>query len=186
MNRRIPILYDAALRPEWIDYALDQYMSEPGERELRAILTNYLRPQIKGAVTLDKAVRQLQRTVGYKSPLPKERLAAVHSNMSALSPDERADYRIYLLTESSPFLSACINAMKKLALLGLDGIEIKHIYERVCTQFGDRSTVYRRVRYVLQTLLLCGFATNRDRRWFLVDSTFATRSRENQFKPEGL
>ncbi len=186
MSHRIPILYDAALRPEWIDYALDQYISAASEPELRATLTKYLLPQIKGAVTLDKAVRQLQRTAGYKSQLPQDQLAALHCKMSALSPSERVEFRIYLLTASNQFVSDCINAIKRLSLLGVDGVEIKHVYERVSAQYGDRSTVYRRVRYVLQTLQLCGFITNRDHRWFLVDSAVATRSRERQFKPEGL
>ncbi len=186
MNHRIPILYDAALRPEWIDYALDRFISAASETELRATLTNYLRPQIKGDVTLDKAVRQLQRTAGYKSPLPKDQLTTLHCKMSMLSPSERVDFRIYLLTASNAFVSDCINVIKRLTLLGVDGIEIKHVYERVSAQYGDRSTVYRRVRYVLQTLLLCGFITNRDHRWFLVDSAVATRSRERQFRPEGL
>ena len=168
MNERIPIMYDRALRPEWIDYALDQYLQAKDEKELRKVLYDYLRPQIQGEQTLQKTARQLQRTVGYKSKIPKERLTEIHRQMSAMAPDQRAELRLQLLSESTPFVDDCITAMKRLSVLGVKGVEVKHIYERLVAKYGDRSMVHRRVRYVLQTLALLGFVENRDKRWFLL------------------
>src|SRR5580700_7483948 len=116
MNERIPILYDRVLRPEWIDFALEQYLRVENEETLRNVLFDYLRPQIHGVETLEKAVRQLQRTVGFKSPIPKPRLAEIHSQMSALSPDQRAALRVHLLSEATPFVDDCLTAMKRLAV----------------------------------------------------------------------
>ena len=167
MNQRIPIMYDRPLRPEWIDFALEQYLQAEDEVALRKALFDYLRPQIRGAETLEKTARQLQRTVGFKSSIPKARLCEVHYQMSALSPDQRSALRVFLLSESTPFVDDCLTAMKRLALLGVKGVEIKHIYERLSSKYGDRSMVYRAVRYVMQTLALFGVVKNRDKRWFL-------------------
>ena len=134
---------------------------------MRNVLFDYLRPQIQGVETLEKTVRQLQRTVGLKSPIPKARLSEIHSQMSALSPDQRAALRVHLLSEATPFVDDCLTAMKRLAVLGVNGVEIKHIYERLAAKYGDRSMVYRRVRYVLQTLAMFGAVENRDKKWFL-------------------
>jgi hypothetical protein len=170
VNERIPILYDRALRPEWIDFALEQYLRATDEDALRKVLCDYLRPQIQGAETVNKTARQLQRTAGFKSSLSRERLAEIHCQMSAVSPDQRAALRLQLLVESTPFVEDCLTAMKRLALLGVKGVEIKHIYERLVAKYGDRSMVYRRVRYVLQTLALLGIVEYRDKRWFLLDA----------------
>ena len=45
--------------------------------------------------------------------------------------------------------------------------EIKQLYERLSAQYGDRSMVYRRVQYVLQTLALHSVVEDRDKRWYL-------------------
>src|SRR5438067_839510 len=110
---------------------------------------------------------QLQRTVGFKSSLSRERRAAFYCRMSEVAPDQRASLRLQLLAESTPFVDDCLTAMKKLVLLGVMGVEMKHIYERLVAKYGDRSMVYRRVRYVLQTLALLGIVEYREKRWFL-------------------
>ena len=168
MNERIPIMYDRALRPEWIDFALEQYLHAADEATLRKLLTEHLRPQIRGIETLQKTVRQLQRTVGFASPIPKVRLTEIHCQMSALSPDQRSSLRVQLLSEATPFVDDCLTAMLRLAVLGVKGVEIRYIYDRLSAKYGDRSMVYRRVRYVLQTLALFGIVENRDKRWFLM------------------
>lgn len=171
MNQRIPIMYDRPLRPEWIDFALEQYLQAEDEVTLRKALFEYLRPQIRGVETLEKTARQLQRTVGFKSSIPNDRLCEIHSQMSSLSPDQRSALRVHLLSEATPFVDDCLTAMKRLAVLGVKGVEIKHIYERISSKYGDRSMVYRAVRYVLQTLALSGVVENRDKRWFLLGPT---------------
>ena len=168
MNDRIPVMYDRALRPEWIDFALEQYLQSTNEDALRKVLCDYLRPQVRGIETVTKTARQLQRTVGYKSCLTRDKLAAIHRRMSAISPDQRAPLRLQLLSESTPFVDDCMTAMKRLAVLGVKGVKIEHIYERLVAKYGDRSMVYRRVRYVLQTLAFLGVVENRNQRWFLI------------------
>jgi len=156
------------LRPEWVDFALEQYLLSSNEDGLRTVLCEYLRPQIRGIETVNKTARQLQRTVGYKSSISRDKLAAIHKRMTAISPDQRTPMRLQLMTESTPFIDDCLVAMMRLAVLGVTGVEIKHIYERLVAKYGDRSMVYRRVRYVLQTLAFMGVVENRDQRWFLV------------------
>jgi hypothetical protein len=167
VNERIPIMYDRALRPEWIDFALEQCLRAEDAITLRKVITEYLRPQIQGAETLEKTTRQLERTVGFKSSIPKVRLIEIYCKMSSLSPDQRAALRVTLLSEATPFVDDCLATMKRLALLGVKGVEIKHIYDRVSSKYGDRSMVYRGVRYVLQTLALLGIVENREKKWYL-------------------
>lgn len=170
MNERIPVMYDRALHPEWIDFALEQYLRAEDEDALRKVLCDYLRPQIQGVETINKTARQLQRTVGFRSSLSKERLTEIYCQMSAMAPDQRAALRLQLLTKSTPFVEDCLTAMKRIALLGVKGVEIKHIYERLVAKYGDRSMVYRRVRYVLQTLALCKVVEYREKCWFLIET----------------
>ena len=101
---------------------------------------------------------------------PFFRLAEIHCQMSALSPDQRSTLRVQLLCESTPFVDDCLTAMKRLAVLGVKGVEIKQLYERLSAQYGDRSMVYRRVQYVLQTLALHSVVENRDKRWYLTST----------------
>lgn len=42
MNSRIPICYDRVLRPEWLDYALEQSVKLAEEQELTRILRTHL------------------------------------------------------------------------------------------------------------------------------------------------
>ena len=168
MNQRIPVMYDRALRPEWIDFALDNYLRATEEPTYRKALADHLRPQILGVDALRKTVGQLQRIVGFTSPVPRPRLSEIHCEMLSLSPDKRADLRLQLLLEASPFVTDSLEAMQRLALLGVDGIEIKHIYDRLSSRYGDRSIVYRSVRHVLQTLAFFGVVENRDKKWFLI------------------
>ena len=168
MNERIPILYSSALLPEWIDFGLEQFMRVDSEMELRKIYLDYLTPQIQEKVTRSKTVDTLLRTVGYKSCIPKAKLEEIYSEMSSLSPDQRSCLRLILLTEANPFVSDCLVAMNRLAALGKKEVEIKHIYERLVAKYGDRSTVYRRARYVFQTLALLGVVENIGRRWTLL------------------
>jgi hypothetical protein len=167
VNERIPIIYNRALRPEWIDFALDSYLGTTDEAAFRNKLIEHLRPQILGVDALRKTAGLIQRIVGFKSTIPRARLSEIHCKMMALPPDERADLRLHLLLESSPFLKDCLESMKRLALLGVNGVEIQHIYDRLSSNYGDRSTVYRCVRYVLQTLAYFGAVENRDKKWFL-------------------
>ena len=162
-------MYNRVLRPEWIDFALDNYLRATDEATFRKILIEHLQPQIIGVDALRKTVGLLQVIVGFKSTVPRTRLSAIHCEMMALSPDKRADLRLQLLTEASPFVADCLEAMKRLAILGVDGVEIKHIYDRLSSRYGDRSTVYRCVRYVLQTLAFFGVVENRDKQWFLTE-----------------
>ena len=167
MNEKIPVMFDRMLRPEWIDYALQQFLTAKDETALRKDLTTFLTNQVAGQQTVVKVARQLNRTVGFKSSIPRTKLEEYHCKMSVLSPDERMHLRLQILVESTPFVADCVTAIKKLSLLGVDGVELTQMYDRQVARYGDRSMVYRRVRYVLQTLAFMGAVENRNRRWFL-------------------
>ena len=167
MNERIPVLYDRALRPEWIDYALEQWIKNPDEEEHRRLLREYLSIRIKGAEAAIKTASQLQRNVGPRSLIPRERLEALYQEMANLAADERAAIRLKILEESTPFFADCVAALRKLHLLGVDGIPMRQLYERMIAQYGDRETVRRRIQYVLQTLALLGIVERRDRSWHM-------------------
>ncbi len=167
MNEKIPVMFDRMLRPEWIDYALQQFLTSKDETALRNDLTIFLTSQVAGQQTVIKVARQLNLTVGFKSSIPRTKLEEYHRKMSVLSPDERMHLRLQILVESTPFVADCVTAIKKLSLLGVDGVELTQMYDRQVARYGDRSMVYRRVRYVLQTLKFMGAVENRNRRWFL-------------------
>ena len=167
MNERIPVLYNMRLRPEWIDFALEQYIQCPDEVEHRRVLRAYLANQIEGKEAALKTVTQLQRNVGYRSAIPKERLVELYAKMSALAPAERTPLRLQILEESTPFFADCVNALRKLKLLGMECVTLSQMVERLSAKYGERETVSRRVRYVLQTLAFLGVVENHDKRWFV-------------------
>ena len=82
MNERIPLLYDMTLRPEWIDFALEQWIKNPNEDEHRACLREYLTGHIKGKEVIIKTASQLQRNVGSRSRIPQERLRSLYDQMA--------------------------------------------------------------------------------------------------------
>ena len=169
MNERIPILYDMKLRPEWIDFALEQYLKCPDEEAHRKVLREYLFTQMEGKEAAIKTASQLQRNVGYRSSIPKDRLEELYRQMSALAPEERTAIRLQILEESTPFFADCVTALRKLKLLGIECVSLRQMEERLAAKYGERETVHRRLRYVLQTLALLGVIQNRDKRWFLIN-----------------
>ncbi len=167
MNERIPVLYDMALRPEWIDFALEQYVKCGDEDTHRQILRDYLSTQIKGKEAVVKTASQLQRNVGYRSAIPRDRLATLYARMCTLSPEDRLAVRLQILVESTPFFADCVAALRKLHLLGVTSIGVRQLEERIAAKYGERETVSRRVRYVLQTLALLGVVENKDQKWWV-------------------
>ena len=167
MNERIPILYDMTLRPEWIDFALEQYLTCPDEATHRKVLREYLFAQLAGREAAIKTATQLQRNVGYRSPISKERLKDLYKQMSMLASEERTAIRLQILEESSPFFADCISALRKLKLLGMNGVNLREMEERLSAKYGERETVQRRIQYVFRTLALLGVIEYRNRRWLL-------------------
>jgi hypothetical protein len=169
MNERIPILYDMRLKPEWIDFALEQYLKCPDEEAHRKVLREYLSTQVQGKEAAIKIASQLQRNVGHRSPFSQDCLESLYTKMCALSPEDRLGVRLQILTESTPFFADCVAALRKLHLLGVNGIGARQLEERVAAKYGERETVSRRVRYVLQTLALLGAVENREKKWFVIN-----------------
>jgi hypothetical protein len=165
MSDRIPIRFDRTLRPEWLDFALEQSVrcSEKGSE--RRVLGEYLGPQIKGKEALKKTITQLQRVVGPISPLTRERLCADHERMGQLAPDARTPIRLALLMQSSPFFDDCVAAIRRMSLLSAGGFTAGQLNERLVAKYGDRAIVPRSTQHVLQTLGLLGVVVNKDRRW---------------------
>ncbi len=165
MNERIPLLYNMVLRPEWIDYALEQWIKNPDEEEHRKCLREYLTGRIKGHEALMKTASQLQRNVGPRSRIPQERLRELYNQMEKLAPEERSESRLIILEESTPFFADVVAALRKLELVGVKEVPMRQLYERVSARYGDRVSVRRRLQYVLQTLAYLGVVERNGLTW---------------------
>lgn len=166
---KIPVMFDRVLRPEWLDYALDQYFLVTGKKELDERLRTYLAVEIDSPTSLRKTVSQLQRTVGYLSTISREELMVAHAQMNEMAPSQRTQMRIDLLVKANPFVADCVNALKKLALIGKNEVVATELYDRLAERYGDRGTIPRRVRYVFSTLQFFGVLENKRGTWVLVD-----------------
>ena len=176
MSDRIPIRFDRALRPEWLDFALEQSVRLPDTTGQRQALREYLSSQIVGKEALDKTITQLQRIVGLTSPVTREQLCTFHARMSQLSPDERTSIRLSLLMQASPFFVDCVTAARKLGLLSSNGFTTSQFIERIVASYGDRAVVPRATQRVLQTLAYLGAITSKDRRWMITQVIEANRT----------
>lgn len=168
MTARIPVFYDRELKPEWIDYALEQFVQSSDAQELKQALRQRLSHEITCATSLRKVISQLEQTVGYRSQLSREQLLKAYDEMSKVPSDQRNTMRVKLLVKSNKFVADCLSAIKKLHRLGVDGIESNQLYERLGSLYGERGTIPRRVRYVLKTLANLGVLENREKKWFVI------------------
>jgi hypothetical protein len=169
LNQRIPILYDRELRPEWIDFALEQFVCSTDTAGYHRVLRQYLAPQISSATSLRKTVSQLERCVGHKSVHGRAHLESAYQAMRELSPSQRGTLRLQLLEGSNAFVADCLRAMRMLGAVSAAGVEPRILYERLIAQYGDRGTVPRRVRYVLRTLANLGVVKQETGRWRLAE-----------------
>jgi hypothetical protein len=165
MSDRIPILFDRALRPEWIDFALEQYLVSESEAQLRMTLRKFMSSHVEGVFTQQKTALQLQRAVGYKSPLSRSDLESYYERLATLKPEDRNPLRLEILCRSNQFFADCVTTLRKLRASGTEYVELKHLYERLVAIYGDRGMVHRRVRYVLQTLASFGCVANAKSKW---------------------
>lgn len=166
---RIPVYFDRPLRPEWIDFTLDQFVREPDPVAQRRIVREYLAQEIRSPETLRKTLTQLLRYAGPLSTLPRETLCLAHQQMSELAPSARGSIRLRLLRESNPFLADCLATIQRLDELGVAGIEVAQMYDRMGAKYGSRGTIPRRVRAALETLAHFQLLEHRGRKWFVVD-----------------
>lgn len=170
MSGRIPIMFDRALRPEWIDFALEQFLASSNEAELRATLRTFMSAHFEGVFTQQKTALQLQRMVGYRSPFTRKELESFYARLGALKPEERNPLRLEILRRSNKFFDDFVRTLLKLRASGNEAVELKHVYDRMIAIYGDRGTVPRRVRSALQTLASFGYLTNAKGKWFIEDS----------------
>lgn len=169
MNERIPVMYDRELRPEWIDYALEQSLRVSDKKALSQMLRAYLCEQITSPTSLRTVVSQLQQIVGFRSPLSRDQLQAYYDEMSRLAPDQRVALRFRLVMVTTPFVADVVNVLKKLATVGEKAVSARQLYERMIAIYGDRGTIPPRVRYVLQTLVNLGVMEHRAHKWLISD-----------------
>ena len=172
MSGHLPILFDRALRPEWLDFALASASSVTTEAEFREILRHHLQPLIPQAVSLRKTVMLLQRTVGFRSPLSRETIAAHAQELLALAPDARTSVRLRLLISANPFVADCVTAMLLSCQAGQSAMDLGGLTERIERRYGQRGSVARRVRYVLQSLTALGGVAHEGRLWRSLPALF--------------
>jgi len=163
-------MFDRSIRPEWIDFALEQYLRSDSEAQLRESLRNFLRPLVNDPQTLQKTALQLQRTVGFRSRLSHQSLEGYYDQLSSMQPDKRNPVRLEILCRSNEFFADCVRVLRKLKASGTEFAELRHLYERLVVIYGDRGMVHRRVRYVIQTLASFGSVTHCGRTWRVEES----------------
>ncbi|SMQ81264.1 hypothetical protein SAMN05444673_4220 [Bacillus sp. OV166] len=169
MNEKNLILFSAMLKPEWIDFTIQNFIQINESKRLNDKLNEYLKDQISSTITLQKTVSQLQRTAGFLSPLSKKDFMKIYNEMVQISPDKRIKHRLILLFESSEFIKDVILSINKLCLLGVNGIRANQIYEYVTAKYGERAgLIPRRIRYVLQTLSNLMIIENKNRKWYVI------------------
>ena len=166
---KIPVMFDRVIRPEWLDYALDQYSIVAEKKELDVRLRTYLSAEIKSPTSIRKTISQLQRTVGFLSTTSREELMAAHAQMNELAPSQRTLLRINLLVKANPFVADCVIALRKLALIGKKEVTATDLYDRLTERYGDRGTIPRRVRYVFSTLQYFGVLENKRGNWLFIN-----------------
>jgi len=169
MSERKPVLFDRALKPEWVDFALDRFVQSGSEKELRDELRGWLQAKGFGFYTVSKTALQLQRTVGYRSPLPRRELEDAYATMRELVPEARRDLRLALVLKANRFLADVHACMKRAKLNGVAGLTVQELYERMQSEYGYRGMIPRRVRYALQTLVHFGVVEHTGKRWALRD-----------------
>lgn len=172
MTDHIPIVFDRAIRPEWFDFALMLLNVARSEREFRNALREHLQPLLLDATSLRKVVSTLQRTVGFRSAYPLEQLRADAARLSDTAPDRRVELRLGILVGTNPFLADCVSVLRRYELATGHPMSLAEVTARMQAQYGERGTVARRVRYALQTLVLCGGVEHIGRRWRLSSGTW--------------
>jgi hypothetical protein len=159
------VMFDRALRPEWVDYALEKYVNSADEATLRGELCRWLEIQGFGKYTVSKTALQLQRTVGYRSSFSRDELESFYSEMLSLPTSQRDNLRLDVLFKSNDFIRTLFEMMKRSKLNGTVGLSVQQLYERLQAEYGHRGMIPRRVRYALQTLVSFGVVEHQGRLW---------------------
>jgi hypothetical protein len=165
MTGHLPLRFDGVLRPEWVDFAVVSTANCATEQAFLQQLRAHLAPHIAGRVALAKSVTLLQQTVGYRSPLGRERIVAAANEMTALSPELRTALRLRLLLAASPFFADCAGVLVRFAAASDQPMTFGDILERIERRYGQRGSVRRRVHYVLHSMLHLGAAVHGARGW---------------------
>ena len=172
MIGRKPVMFDRALRPEWIDFVLEKYIAAADEESLKVEVRAWMDAKALGTFTAQKSARQLHRTVGFKSPLSRERLESDYARLQRLSPEARNGVRLQLVADANEFFGDCVKAIRAMRLNGSQRITATDLYERLQAIYGHRGTIPRRVRSVLQTLALFECLINESRGWLIVEDSW--------------
>jgi hypothetical protein len=172
VNGRKPVIFDRAVKPEWIDFALDLFLSGLGEAEMRKELESMLRANGLDFTTVQKTARQLNRFVGHKTCLGHDRLERDRQRLARLAPEDRNAIRLQLIIDASAFFADCVKALRAFAANGASSITVAQLYERVQAIYGHRGTIPRRVRNVLQTLSAFDCLHNQRGTWWVVEKSW--------------
>lgn len=167
MSERVAVMFDRSLKPEWIDFALEKFVHSESEESLRQELRAWLKEKGFGEYTVNKTALQLQRTVGYRSPISRLELEEAYSALRELAPDKRDKLRLEVLLRSNDFVRNLLDTMKRASLNGAEGLTVQQLYERIQADYGHRGMIPRRVRYALQTLVNFGVVEHVGKLWLV-------------------
>lgn len=156
MNAKVPLRFDGALRPEWIDFALTVLPTCETERHFRSAARQHLAPQIGGAEALTKSVTLLNQLFGFRSPISRAELHVVAGQLAALQPGNRAVLRLSVLLRASHFVQEVAGILVRFGAASEAPLPFGDVLIRAERKFGERGSIRRRIKYVLQTLRQCG------------------------------
>jgi hypothetical protein len=72
--------------------------------------------------------------------------------------------------ETTPFFARCVEVLRKLRDSGTSRVQIAHVYDRIQGEFGERGTIPRRVRSVMQTLAAFSLVSFEDGLWQIAEN----------------
>ena len=159
------VMFDRALRPEWVDYALEKFVNSTVEASLRRDLRLWLEQQGFGKDTVIKTALQLQRTVGYRSVYSRIELEEFYADLLSLPVNERDALRFGILLRSNTFIRIVFETLTRSKLNGSVGLSAQQLYERIQAEYGYSGMIPARVRYALQTLVSFGVVEHQGRLW---------------------
>lgn len=164
----IPIKFDRAVRPEWIDYALETLCSNGFDApKTRRAIREQLAGQIEGQVALNKTITQIMRIVGSDGGCSPEELVALRDQMARHAPTQRTEFHLRLL-RANPFFNEFCATISRFAEMGTTQMSLAPVRTRINALYGDRPIVRQSLFSAFRTLQWLGVVEQAGREWKVV------------------
>ena len=161
----IPIKFDRAVRPEWIDFTLETLCSTGFDvARTRRMVREQLAGQVEGQEALNKTITQVMRVVSTDSSWSREDLEALRKQMARHAPSQRTEFHLRLL-RANPFFNDFCATLSRLADLGTTQMPMAPVKQRIHALYGDKPNVRHSLFYAFQTLQWLGVVEQVGREW---------------------